>query len=160
MALCPTLWRRKKLRHEKLKSFTQNHSVQSCHRGCLLFWDNSEKKHFVFSGKRKNYENSGQLLLTSIFDQMASGILVSKSYCNKGPQTRCLKKQKLIVLFYFLDFIYLILERREGKERGREISMCGLPLLCPLLGTWSCNPGVTGRCSVHGATPARAGNLQ
>ena len=35
-------------------------------------------------------------------------------------------------VFYFKDFIYLFLERREGREKERETSMCG----CPLLGTW------------------------
>ena len=35
------------------------------------------------------------------------------------------------------DFIYLCLDRREGreKERERNINVC-LPLLCPLLKTW------------------------
>ena len=37
--------------------------------------------------------------------------------------------------------MYLILERGEGEERGRETSMCDryvdqLPLACPPLGTW------------------------
>ena len=27
--------------------------------------------------------------------------------------------------FFFKDFIYLFLDRGEGKERGRETSMCG-----------------------------------
>ena len=31
---------------------------------------------------------------------------------------------------FLKDFIYLFIERREGKERGRKISMCGC------LGTW------------------------
>ena len=40
-------------------------------------------------------------------------------------------------LFFFKkDFIYLFLERGEGreKERGRNIKVW-LPLICPLLGT-------------------------
>ena len=40
-------------------------------------------------------------------------------------------------LFFFLDFIYLFLERveRKEKERERNISVW-LPLTCPLVGTW------------------------
>ena len=40
--------------------------------------------------------------------------------------------------FYFLKyFIYLFLERREGREKERERNInVWLPLACPLLGTW------------------------
>ena len=40
-------------------------------------------------------------------------------------------------ILFFKDFIYLFLERGEGKEkeRGKKISVW-LPLTCPLLGTW------------------------
>ena len=39
--------------------------------------------------------------------------------------------------FFLKDFIYLFLERGEGKEKERErnISMW-VPLVCPLLGIW------------------------
>ena len=37
--------------------------------------------------------------------------------------------------FFFKDFIYLFLERGEGKERERNINMY-LPLERPPLGTW------------------------
>ena len=48
----------------------------------------------------------------------------------------------LAVLFCFLclffkDFIYLFLERGEGREKDREGNISvWLPLTCPLLGTW------------------------
>ena len=41
---------------------------------------------------------------------------------------------------YFRDlkmfFIYLPLDRGEGRKRGREASVCGCLSLAPLLGTW------------------------
>ena len=41
------------------------------------------------------------------------------------------------VFFLFKDFIYLFLERVEGKEKERERNInVWLPLTCPLLGTW------------------------
>ena len=39
--------------------------------------------------------------------------------------------------FFFKDFIYLFLERGEGKEKEREGNIIvWLPLMLPLLGTW------------------------
>ena len=39
--------------------------------------------------------------------------------------------------FFFKDFIYLFLERGEGKEKETEGNInVWLPLACPLLGTW------------------------
>ena len=39
--------------------------------------------------------------------------------------------------FFFLDFIYLFLESREGREKERERNInVWLPLVHPLLGTW------------------------
>ena len=39
--------------------------------------------------------------------------------------------------FFFKDFIYLFLEREEGKEKERERDISvWFPLTCPLLGTW------------------------
>ena len=74
-------------------------------------------------------------------------------------------------LYYLFlkDFIYLFLEREEGreKERERNINVC-LPLTWPLLGTWpttqtssltgnqTSNPLVHSLHSIHWATPARA----
>ena len=38
---------------------------------------------------------------------------------------------------FFLDFIYLFLERGEGKEKERERNISvWLPLTCPQLGIW------------------------
>ena len=38
---------------------------------------------------------------------------------------------------FFLNFIYLFLERRERREKEREKNInVWLPLACPLLGTW------------------------
>ena len=44
-------------------------------------------------------------------------------------------------LFFLKYFIYLFSDRGEGRERGRETSMCEknisrLPFACPQLGTW------------------------
>ena len=40
-------------------------------------------------------------------------------------------------MFIFKDFIYLFLDRGEGKEKERERNIhVWLPLVCPLLGTW------------------------
>ena len=36
--------------------------------------------------------------------------------------------------FSFKDFIYLFLERGEGKERGREVSVCGCLSRAPYWG--------------------------
>ena len=38
---------------------------------------------------------------------------------------------------FLKDFIYLFLERGEGREKKRERNgNVWLPLMCPLLGTW------------------------
>ena len=70
--------------------------------------------------------------------------------------------------FFCKDFIYLFLERGEGREGGREKSICGCLSSAPY---WGPGPqprhafwlGIepvtfwfTGRCSTHWATPARA----
>ena len=47
----------------------------------------------------------------------------------------------------FTDFIYLFLERREGREKQRERNInVWLPLTCPLLGTWP----ITQACALTG----------
>ena len=41
------------------------------------------------------------------------------------------------LVFIFEDFIYLFLEREEGKQKERERNInVWLPLMCPPLGTW------------------------
>ena len=67
--------------------------------------------------------------------------------------------------FFLKDFIYLYLERGEGRERNTNVC---LTLPWPPLGTWPHNPGmcstwnrtgdplVRSQCSIHSATPARA----
>ena len=77
---------------------------------------------------------------------------------------------------HFLNRFYLfILNRGEGKKRGRETSMCGCfcfshappptplgtwpgpqPRHVPWLGIKSATLWFTSRCSIHWATPARA----
>ena len=38
---------------------------------------------------------------------------------------------------FLKDFIYLLLEKGEGREKERERNInVWLPLMCPLLGTW------------------------
>ena len=39
------------------------------------------------------------------------------------------------------DFIYLFLEREEGRKRGRETSMC-VAACAPPTGDLACNPGL------------------
>ena len=68
---------------------------------------------------------------------------------------------------YFKKFI-LLLDRGEGREKGRETSMCGClscapwglgpqPRHVPWLGIEPATLWFTGRHSTHWATPARAG---
>ena len=40
------------------------------------------------------------------------------------------------VILFFLDFIYLFLDRGEGREKQRETNNVWLSLARPLLGTW------------------------
>ena len=66
---------------------------------------------------------------------------------------------------FLKDFIYLFVERGEGRERNTNV---WLPLVHPLTGDLAHNPGMrpdwelnkfnwfTGRHSLHWATPARA----
>ena len=69
------------------------------------------------------------------------------------------------------SFLSSFIERGKGRERKRERNInVWLPLICPLLGTWSANPAwhvpwlgiepvtlsFAGQCSVHWATTARA----
>ena len=77
--------------------------------------------------------------------------------------------KRFYFFIYFLNFIYLFLEKGEGrkKERERNINVW-LPLDCPLLGTWPSTQACaltgnlsrdlwcTGQHSIHRATPARA----
>ena len=77
--------------------------------------------------------------------------------------------------FYFKDFIYLLLERGQGREKERERNtsvgeMCGLvpshtppipgpgpqPRHAPWLGIKVATFRFAGLCSVHWPTPARA----
>ena len=69
----------------------------------------------------------------------------------------------------FFGFIYLFLERREGREKERERSISVWLLLmwpplgtwpttqaCALTGNWTGNPLVCSLHSIHWATPARS----
>ena len=69
--------------------------------------------------------------------------------------------------FFFLRF-YLFLDRKGGRKRGRETSMCGCLSHAPPLWTWPTTRHVpclgrkpatfwvTGHCSIYWVTPARA----
>ena len=76
---------------------------------------------------------------------------------------------KLVTFFFLKDFIYLFLEREEGREKERERNVnVWLPLTWPPLGTWPATQAcaLTGNRtgdflvhslrSVHWAIPARA----
>ena len=53
----------------------------------------------------------------------------------------------IFFLFFLKDFIYLFLDRGEGREKERERNInVWLPLLHPLLGTWS----ATQACALTG----------
>ena len=71
---------------------------------------------------------------------------------------------------FFKILFYLFLEREEWREKERERNISvWLPLASPLLGTWPATQACAwtgnqpamlcfeGRCSIHWATPARAG---
>ena len=50
--------------------------------------------------------------------------------------------------YFFQYFIYLLLERREGREKERDRNTnVWLPLVCPLLGTWP----ATQACALTGS---------
>ena len=52
-----------------------------------------------------------------------------------------------VAFFFFKDFIYLFLERGEGREKEKErIINVWLPLMCSLLETWP----VTQACALTG----------
>ena len=71
-------------------------------------------------------------------------------------------------MYFFEDFIYLFWERREGRKKGRETSMCGCfwctpywgpdpqPRHVPWLGIEPVTLWFTGQTSIHWATPDRA----
>ena len=72
-------------------------------------------------------------------------------------------------LLFFKGFIYLFLERGEGREKERERNICvWLPLTwpplgswpttqaCALTGSWAGNPLIRSLHSIHWAIPARA----
>ena len=70
-------------------------------------------------------------------------------------------------MLFITDFIYLFLGRGEGRERGRETSMCACLLCAPYWGSglpprhvpWLGIKPVTlwfaGQCAIYWATPAR-----
>ena len=74
-------------------------------------------------------------------------------------------------LFCFLRFyLFIFRERgREGEREGEKHQCVVLPFMCPLLGTWPATQAsaltgggtatrlFAGLCSIHWATPARAG---
>ena len=53
----------------------------------------------------------------------------------------CFEERILNFCSFFQDFIYLFLERVEGRERGRETSICGC-LYTPPAGDVAHNPGM------------------
>ena len=58
-------------------------------------------------------------------------------------------------IYFFKDFIYLFLERGEGREGGRETSMCGCLSRAPFLGgTWP----ATQACALDWESKNRTGN--
>ena len=48
----------------------------------------------------------------------------------------------LVDSFFFKDFIYLFLERKEGKEKGGEKHQCVVSSHEPPTGDLACNPGM------------------
>ena len=76
--------------------------------------------------------------------------------------------QIFIYIYFLTDIIYLFLERGEGRERGRDISMCGFlscatywgpclqPRHVPWLGIKLMTLWLAGWCSIHWVTMSRA----
>ena len=66
-----------------------------------------------------------------------SMLLSGGSYCATHFLCHPLSCSIFLTYFFFKDFIYLFLEKGEGrgKERKRNINVW-LPLACPQLGTW------------------------
>ena len=49
----------------------------------------------------------------------------------------CKRGNYFPIILFLKDFIYLVLEEREGKEKEKEKNInVWLPLTSPLLGTW------------------------
>ena len=105
--------------------------------------------------------------------QYISKKTVSNIYVQKNPNKtwlECAYRKFKIGKKMFKDFIYLFLERGEGKERERNINVW-LPLMWPPLGTWPTtqlcaltgnrtdNPLVRRLALNHWATTARAENF-
>ena len=54
-----------------------------------------------------------------------------------GPGDMAVKKQTFTILFSPKDFVYLFLEKGEGKDKKRERNInVWVPLVWPPLGTW------------------------
>ena len=71
----------------------------------------------------------------------ACSFLLLKSVTWCGCAMICLSVRSLkdpwIVSVFLKDFIYLFLERGEGREKERERNInVWLPLVCPTPGTW------------------------
>ena len=77
------------------------------------------------------------------------GVRVSMcvSACGGVCANGCLLKPQVHVFCFFKDFIYLFLERGEGREKERERNISvWLPLMWPTLGTWP----ETQACALNG----------
>ena len=69
-------------------------------------------------------------LITKTFSSPVCYLSLSKSYYIFLLSFDCVE-------WNFKDFIYLFLQRGEGREKERESNInVWLPLMCPLLGTW------------------------
>ena len=99
----------------------------------------------------------------------ANTLIMPSAYSVPSPYSHT---KFLVALFtapyFFKGFIYLFLERGEGREKN--INVC-LPLMwpplgiwpatqaCALIGNWTADPLVCSPHSIHWATPARAPSL-
>ena len=118
---------------------------------CCDFWLFSKLKYLWrdFKGKRLQ-------TIDEIQENMMGKLMVIESTV-WGPKVPRMKGTELslsyvqclwyFVLSLFEYFIYLFLERGEGREKEREINInLWLPLMCPQLGTWP----ITQACALIG----------
>ena len=90
----------------------------------LILWG----RFYCCSYRRQNWNHTTCIILEFFFY-----LVVANIYCH----------EKIFTYTFFLDFIYLFLERGERRKKEGEWNInMWLPLMCPLLGDQARNPGM------------------